>query len=236
MDADLSSPQQLSFFAALLVAGYLTVRVIVPPNRTPRDERAWRADALWFARSAFIINLAILSSSALILYHAALTALPPAAAARVCPAPGQPNPALFRWSPVTAAAFLAVLAGAPLRMGAFSGLGKNFTFGLARPSGLVTTGIYAQVQHPSYTGMWLVAVASFAVFVRPDGALACFVPPVYWPRVQAWAATLMVGAGLLVAQQIATRVAQEEAMLKELFGKEWEAWHAKTKRFVPGLF
>ena len=32
------------------------------------------------------------------------------------------------------------------------------------------------------------------------------------------------------------RVMDEEMMLKSTVGKEWEAWHAKTKRFVPGLF
>jgi protein-S-isoprenylcysteine O-methyltransferase Ste14 len=32
------------------------------------------------------------------------------------------------------------------------------------------------------------------------------------------------------------RVKEEEMMLKSTFGKEWEVWHAKTKRFVPGLF
>jgi len=32
------------------------------------------------------------------------------------------------------------------------------------------------------------------------------------------------------------RVKDEEMMLKSTFGKEWEAWHERTKRFVPGLF
>ncbi|TQW10344.1 hypothetical protein V2A60_005398 [Cordyceps javanica] len=229
------SLQQMSFFGAVLVSGFLTVRVIIPPNRTPAD-RAWSNDSLWFARSNAVINLAIAAASALILYHAVLTVSPAAALARVCPAPDQRNPALFAWSPVTAASFLAILAGAPLRMGAFSGLGENFTFGLAKPRGLVTTGIYAHVQHPSYTGMWLVAAGSLAVFLRLDGAAGCFVPREYWPLVQRWGATAYAGAGLLVVQQIATRVLQEEAMLKELFGKEWEAWHARTKRFIPGVF
>ena len=28
----------------------------------------------------------------------------------------------------------------------------------------------------------------------------------------------------------------EEMMLRDTFGKEWEVWHAKTKRFIPGIF
>ncbi len=240
MDATHSSLHQVSFVGAVLVAGYLAVRVSIPPNRTPAD-RAWRHDALWFARSAAFLNLAAAALSALVLYHAALAAsLPrPAVQAALCPLDGagrQRNPALFTWSPVTAASFVAILVGAPLRLGAFSGLGENFTFGLAKPRGLVTTGIYAHVQHPSYTGMGLVAVATFAVFLRLDGAVACFVPAARWPLVQAWSATVYAGAGVLLVQQMAVRVRQEEAMLRELFGKEWEAWHAKTKRLVPGLF
>jgi protein-S-isoprenylcysteine O-methyltransferase Ste14 len=32
------------------------------------------------------------------------------------------------------------------------------------------------------------------------------------------------------------RVREEETMLKKTFGNEWEPWHARTKRFVPGVF
>jgi protein-S-isoprenylcysteine O-methyltransferase Ste14 len=32
------------------------------------------------------------------------------------------------------------------------------------------------------------------------------------------------------------RVHEEEAMMKETFGKEWEEWHKRTKRFIPGFF
>jgi len=27
----------------------------------------------------------------------------------------------------------------------------------------------------------------------------------------------------------------EEKILRDTFGKEWEIWHQKTKRFIPGL-
>jgi len=32
------------------------------------------------------------------------------------------------------------------------------------------------------------------------------------------------------------RTLEEEDMLRKAFGKEWEEWHAKTARFVPGIF
>lgn len=240
MDAEYST-SQLSFFAAVLVCGLLVVRVIIPPNQTPAD-RAWRNDSLWFASSKGFINLAIAAVTALVLYHAALVVSPPATLRRICPvesAPGaasQRNPELFAWSPVTAVSFLVILLGAPLRMGAFNNLGRNFTFGLAKPNRLVTDGIYKWMQHPSYTGMAVVAMASFATFTRLDGPVACIIPPEYWQPLSAWNTTIHAGAALFVVHQITTRVMQEEAMLKEVFGKEWEQWHAETKRFIPGLF
>jgi len=35
---------------------------------------------------------------------------------------------------------------------------------------------------------------------------------------------------------VAMRVPEEEAMMRETFGETWEAWHAQTARFVPGVF
>jgi protein-S-isoprenylcysteine O-methyltransferase Ste14 len=43
--------------------------------------------------------------------------------------------------------------------------------------------------------------------------------------------SLVVGVGLLVV-----RVRDEERMLRGSFGKEWEVWHTKTGRFIPGVF
>jgi protein-S-isoprenylcysteine O-methyltransferase Ste14 len=31
------------------------------------------------------------------------------------------------------------------------------------------------------------------------------------------------------------RVRDEEKMLKEKFGKEWENWHSRTARFIPWI-
>lgn len=229
------SLSQLSFLAAVLVTGFLTVRVIIPPNHTPKD-RVWGNDSLRFVSDAVFLNLAVSAVAGLILYYAVLCASPSPAA--ICPteALGQRNVSLFTWSPVTAASFAAILLGAWIRMDAFSNLGKNFTFGLAKPSGLITDGVHAYMQHPSYTGMTLVAVGAAFTSLRYDSALACFVPPAYWPLVKTWGATVYIGAFLLLVVQLRVRVEEEEAMLKELFGKEWEEWHAKTKRFIPGVF
>lgn len=239
MEAIGFSLSSLSFVAAVVVCGVLSIRIIVPPNNTPKAS-AWKSDSIaFYAGNNVFIYGAVAAVSALNLYYAALVVSPPATAAHICPvgaaAEARRDPDLFAWSPTTVVSFLAILVGAPLRLGAFSGLGRNFTFGLAKPSGLVTDGIYRHVQHPSYTGIFLVAVAAAATFFRPDGAAACLIPTGYWPLIDAWLPTAYAGLALLTVLQIYTRVSQEEAMLKELFGKEWIEWNKRTARFIPGI-
>lgn len=54
-----------------------------------------------------------------------------------------------------------------------------------------------------------------------------------------------VGTGIKVAVAaglvggfwgLGLRIRDEERMLRARFGTEWEEWHARTKRFVPGVF
>jgi protein-S-isoprenylcysteine O-methyltransferase Ste14 len=48
--------------------------------------------------------------------------------------------------------------------------------------------------------------------------------------------TLLVIIGVFGLFGVGTRVKDEEAMLKREFGREWEEYHRKTKRFIPGIF
>lgn len=231
-----SSLSRFTFFATVLGAGFFTVRAISPPNRTPAD-RVWRKDVLRFASANVSVQRSVTFVSLLVLYYAALSISPPAVLTAICPTEGtgQRNPALFTWSPITAFSFTAIALGVLLRRAAYSHLGKNFTFGLTKPHGLVTDGVYAYMRHPSYTGIALLGVACYCLFFRLDGAVACFVSPRYWPLVEVWGTLVYIGTGLLSAMGIGMRVVEEEAMLKELFGKKWEQWHVKTKRFIPGV-
>ena len=89
------------------------------------------------------------------------------------PLPRQPRSFAFAWTPSTTAALLIILLAAPIRILAFHQLGANFTFHLAKPRGLVTTGLYAYVQHPSYTANWLVYYANFALLLRLNSSSSC---------------------------------------------------------------
>jgi protein-S-isoprenylcysteine O-methyltransferase Ste14 len=50
-----------------------------------------------------------------------------------------------------------------------------------------------------------------------------------------WAIVALLGT-FGVARITRRRIKDEEKMLRETFGKEWENWHARTKRFIPGVY
>jgi protein-S-isoprenylcysteine O-methyltransferase Ste14 len=80
---------------------------------------------------------------------------------------------------------------------------------------LVTTGIYASVRHPMYTGFWLMAVAQ--ALLLPN-----------WVAGPAG----LVGFGILFFG----RVGREEAMMIAAFGDEYRAYVRRTARVVPWLY
>lgn len=113
-------------------------------------------------------------------------------------------------------------------------LGKSFSFQLAAPDTLITSGVYRFVQHPSYIGLALVYPFLGFVF-NSNSAVACFLgdPVLSWvtglPELLAGALAL---SGLVV---MAVRVKDEEMMLMEKFGGEWVRWNERTKRLIPGI-
>jgi len=136
---------------------------------------------------------------------------------------------------------MTIVVAAPIGLLAFRQLGQNFTFRLAKPKELVKTGLYSYVQHPSYPTNWLILASNVALLLRLDGILGCVLPS--W--VVSWAMwsggfmvwpTLLIVLGLLGLYGIWVRVKDEEAMLKREFGKEWDEYHWRTKRFIPGVF
>jgi len=70
--------------------------------------------------------------------------------------------------------------------------------------------------------------------MRVDGGLGCWLSG----GVVGWQGWRWVGWGLIAfgAEMVRRRVVDEEGMLREKVGKEWEVWHAKTKRFIPFVF
>jgi len=122
-----------------------------------------------------------------------------------------------------------------LRLEAYRQLGKNFTFQIAKPSGLMTSGLYGWMQHPSYTGILFFTTAIFLLWMQPHGVLGCFIPAGLAKKEWLWWC-YRVQYLATVAYMTRGRVLQEERMMKREFGREWEEYHASVARFIPGVF
>ncbi|KAK2063298.1 hypothetical protein LY76DRAFT_504043 [Colletotrichum caudatum] len=202
-----------------------------PPKTKHADSIRWMNLTHRHASKAIVLPLALLSLhlAALALHH---PDIPPAVLRHG--ADNGLSAALTTWSPSTALPLALILgAGLPLRLGPYRSLGRDFTFQLSRPARLKTTGIYARVQHPSYTGVVVLVLANVALLARPDGVLACWLPPPAHRGLRAAAWLLAPAACSVFLLGVWTRVREEERMLRAEFGEKWERWHASTARFIP---
>ena len=225
------------FLAATMATSTLgTLIAISPPNL----DRENIPSVFHFLTCNFItllrqapLSLLTLHTCLLIYFHPNI----PPSIARYGAANGL-NTSSITWSTATSIPLILILClGVPLRLVSYGSLGTNFTFTLTEPSHLVTEGVYRYLQHPSYTGALILVFCNAALLCRIDGALSCWIPPrwyqsvrIFWRRylTPIWVSSVFVGIGI--------RVAQEERMLLDMFGAEWERWHAETARFVPWVF
>jgi protein-S-isoprenylcysteine O-methyltransferase Ste14 len=107
-------------------------------------------------------------------------------------------------------------AGGALRIWPVFVLGHRFSGLVAiRPGhALVTDGVYGTIRHPSYLGLLVLSVG--------------------------WALAFRSGVGLLLVvvlvPALLARIRAEEALLRERFGGEYDAYRARTWRLLPGLY
>ncbi|KAL4907816.1 hypothetical protein BDW74DRAFT_175599 [Aspergillus multicolor] len=208
-----SIPKNL-FSAAVLYASYLTYRCQQPPNKNPTAVKQTNADP--FTRSKFTL---------LIAYHGHLFLLLGAIHALLRSSLRKPK------HPCSTLLPMLTIGGATLRLLSFAQLAKNFTFAVARPSSLITSGVYAYIQHPGYTGGVCALVGFSGLVLRTGGVFACW--PGLWASAFVYANYIFVAGFVLWV--VTVRVPHEEDMLKGAFGKEWEVYHARTARFIPWL-
>ncbi|HSS22576.1 MAG TPA: isoprenylcysteine carboxylmethyltransferase family protein [Pyrinomonadaceae bacterium] len=125
------------------------------------------------------------------------------------------------WGPVSvAASVLAVIAAAGsvwLIMAAVKTLGKEWslTARLVEGHQLATTGPYARVRHPIYTGMLGMLLATGLAISR-------------------WQALLIALVVFFIGTSI--RVRSEEKLLREAFGEQFEQYAQRVWAIVPGLY
>ncbi|HYL37147.1 MAG TPA: isoprenylcysteine carboxylmethyltransferase family protein [Bryobacteraceae bacterium] len=120
-------------------------------------------------------------------------------------------PAWLRW---LGAVFGA--AGVLLLVWVHRELGRNFsgTLHLRVEHTLVTSGPYRWVRHPMYTAFFGVVLSFFLL-----------------------SANWLIGAIFIggIAAVMISRVAKEERVMADRFGAEYQAWAARTGRFLPQL-
>ena len=106
--------------------------------------------------------------------------------------------------------------GGSLRLWPVFVLGKRFSglVAIQRGHTLVTTGIYSKIRNPSYLGLI-------------TGTLG-------------WALVFRSGVGVILAAFIIVpliaRMNAEEELLRAHFGSEFDAYCARTKRLIPGIY
>ncbi|KAF8481470.1 hypothetical protein JB92DRAFT_2822143 [Gautieria morchelliformis] len=148
--------------------------------------------------------------------------------------------ALYFGSPPGSQALVAisvgmVYTGALIRLWCYKTLGTLFTYVLTiRPDHkLITSGPYAIVRHPSYTGSALMITGMILAvlcphgYVRECGLMSTPVVGVFlvWAMGMGYTMVSLLGRGSF-----------EDAALKKEFGVSWEAYRrAVPCRFIPGV-
>jgi len=154
----------------------------------------------------------------------------------LCPNPSHVNPRYITLSPHVITWVVLIVVLGLIRIVAFNQLGRNFTFELARPAKLVRTGLYKYVQHPSYPPDLILSLGNYALFGAIDGWFACYLPQDLVNSLEWTNGVIFLTLIAVAFYGLRLRILDEEAMLKESFGQEWEEWHAKTARFIPGIW
>ncbi|KIP01825.1 hypothetical protein PHLGIDRAFT_32420 [Phlebiopsis gigantea 11061_1 CR5-6] len=140
-------------------------------------------------------------------------------------------------TPVWLAGCALMALGGGIRLLCYRTLGKFFTWQLAvkKDHALITHGPYAVVRHPSYTGSVMLGIGTVLAHFGPGGWYHECVGYGSWASrlfVGAWGGWSLALIGILLA-----RVPAEDAILRNEFGEEWDAWARRTPyRLIPYVY
>jgi protein-S-isoprenylcysteine O-methyltransferase Ste14 len=126
-------------------------------------------------------------------------------------------PSLRTPGPVRVVGLVAMWLGLALRGWAVAALGSAFrtTVEVDRGQGVVSTGPYARIRHPSYTGLLLILAGLGLAMGNWLAAAICVAVPL---------------------PAVLRRIAVEEAELTRVLGDPYRRYRARTSRLVPGVW
>lgn len=137
-------------------------------------------------------------------------------------------------SPSFAFGWALTMVGAVLRVACYRELGQLFTFevSIRKDHRLVSTGPYAFVRHPSYTGLLMIMWGEVVVPFSTGSWFGCsqhIMGKIY--------IVVLTAPVLLVTYLCTMRCRSEDQILREQFGKEWDTWADRTcYRLVPFVY
>jgi protein-S-isoprenylcysteine O-methyltransferase Ste14 len=224
----------ISLAVSVFVVSYITSICFTPSNIDPETRDT---DQKSYTSKVFIFYYGNAALQIMGIYHAILCFTYPEPPSRLCPRSSNISPILFTWNLHTGLCVGLILIAGQILLQCFTRLGPNYSLELSPPKTLITSGPYSWVQHPSYAATIIIFLTNGALFQRRDGVAACWLPSSIVDgekfRMAMWIGYL----GMIAAEGYALmqRVKNEEAVLKRTFGTEWEEYHKKTKRFIPGV-
>jgi protein-S-isoprenylcysteine O-methyltransferase Ste14 len=231
------------FILAIFHASYLIQRSFRQPSSrtiTTKNE----SSLMWLLASPLYTGLARTITLALAAYHVAISILlatpqhnnGDAILGFMCPNPQYLDKNMFSWSPQVLVTLLLLYTGSYIRLRAYAQLGANFTYRLAKPDHLVTSGLYAYVRHPSYTGIVLVLGGMYSLFLRQRGVVSCWTAGLDRRLVEEGAVGYLVpvvGFSIAMWVFLRKRVGEEEEMMEREFGQRWREYCGRTEKFIP---
>ncbi|KAH9830763.1 uncharacterized protein C8Q71DRAFT_321330 [Rhodofomes roseus] len=140
-------------------------------------------------------------------------------------------------SPTFLLGWTLVLLNTTLRYRCYCALDRFFTYELTVRDGqrLVTHGPYSYVRHPSYTAVTLGAICIILMHVA-QGSWTKECGILQTPAGRAFG-MLHVGLCVFLTLSVAWRTAGEDGMLRNHFGKEWEAYAQRVPyRMIPYVY
>ncbi|KAJ4986455.1 hypothetical protein SVAN01_08017 [Stagonosporopsis vannaccii] len=236
-----------SYLYALVVlhAGYLIQLSFRQPSSKVISNKTetW---LMWFVTSPISMIFARTATLVIVIYHTIIAlslsnTVPNSnyVLHTVCPTPQYLDPQLFTWTSTAIASLLFLYLGTYVRLQAYAQLGTNFTYRIAKPDQLITSGLYAHVRHPSYTGLLMVLLATYSLLLRQRGLVSCWTPLIDKGKAtdekHAYLVPL-VGFSCAIYMFMVRRVKEEEAMMEKEFGEKWREHKARTKKFVPYIY